>query len=198
MKISNSNLENKNIQQEQLNRIFTVPNLLSLFRLILIPFFIWLYCFKQEYLGTSIILVLSGVTDMADGFIARRFHAISNLGKVLDPIADKLTQMTMLVCLMTRFPLIAVLIVLFVLKESFMSLTGLWIIKKTNHVYGAQWHGKIVTCLLYATIIIHVVWYNIPCNISDILIYICMAAMTLSFVLYGVRNIKAILTGNAI
>lgn len=72
-------------------KIFTIPNLLSAFRLLLIPVFVWAYCIKKAYLLTAGVLLLSGLTDMADGFIARRFHMISDLGKMLDPIADKLS-----------------------------------------------------------------------------------------------------------
>ena len=86
-------------------RIFTIPNLLSVFRLVLIPIFVWTYCVRRGYLVTAGILLLSGLTDIADGFIARRFHMVSALGMALDPIADKLTQAAMLFCLVTRFPL---------------------------------------------------------------------------------------------
>ena len=68
-------------QDETLNKIVTIPNLLSLFRLLLIPVLIWSYCVKKDYGGTGWILLLSGVTDIADGFIARKFHMISNLRK---------------------------------------------------------------------------------------------------------------------
>ena len=91
-------------QEENLNRIITVPNLLSFFRLCLIPVIIWSYCVKKNPLLAGEILLLSGLTDLADGYIARRFHRISNLGKILDPVADKLTQAAMLICLFTRFP----------------------------------------------------------------------------------------------
>ena len=86
-------------QKENLNRIITVPNLLSFFRLCLIPVIIWSYCVKKNPLLAGEILLLSGLTDLADGYIARRFHRISNLGKILDPVADKLTQAAMLICL---------------------------------------------------------------------------------------------------
>lgn len=85
-------------------RILTIPNLLTLFRLILIPVIAWLYCARQDYAMAAAMLVLSGVTDVADGYIARHFNMISDLGKMLDPVADKLTQFVMLLCLFSRFP----------------------------------------------------------------------------------------------
>ena len=62
-------------------QILTIPNLLSLFRLLLIPAIIWLYCEKEDYLAAAIMTVLSGLTDIADGIIARKFHLVSDLGK---------------------------------------------------------------------------------------------------------------------
>ena len=83
-------MQSEGSQKENLNRIITVPNLLSFFRFCLIPVIIWSYCVKENPLLAGEILLLSGLTDLADGYIARRFHMISNLGKILDPIADRL------------------------------------------------------------------------------------------------------------
>ena len=95
-------MQSEGSQKEHLNRIITVPNLLSFFRFCLIPVIIWSYCVKKNPLLAGEILLLSGLTDLADGYIARRFHRISNLGKILDPVADKLTQAAMLICLFPR------------------------------------------------------------------------------------------------
>ena len=81
------------------NNIFTIPNLLSAFRLLLVPVIAWLYCGQGDYPLTAGVLLLSGATDIADGFIARRFRMVSDLGKVLDRVADKLTQAVALGCL---------------------------------------------------------------------------------------------------
>ncbi len=71
---------NEQINTQKRNQILTIPNLLSFFRLCLIPLFVWLYCVKQAYIWTGTVLLLSGVTDLADGYIARKFHAVSDLG----------------------------------------------------------------------------------------------------------------------
>ena len=114
------------------NKILTIPNLLSLFRLLLIPVIIWLYTVRKDYFPAGALLILSGLTDLADGFIARHFNAVSNVGKILDPIADKLTQAAMLFCLITRFPLMAAPFGVLVLKEIFIGTTGLLVIRKTG------------------------------------------------------------------
>ena len=174
------------------SKILTIPNILSFFRLCLIPVIMWLYCVKENYLWAGITLILSGITDTVDGFVARHFHMTSDLGKMLDPVADKLTQAAMLFCLLTRFPLMIVPLGLMVLKESFMGVTGLLVIHKTGKVFGADWHGKVTTWLLYAMMILHVFWYNIPAGVSRVMIMACVVMMTVSLVLYGRSNLKAL------
>ena len=174
------------------NKILTIPNLLSLFRLCLIPVFMWLYCVEKNYLWTGIILIISGLTDTVDGFVARHFNMISDLGKILDPVADKLTQAAMLFCLLTRFPLMIVPLGLMVFKEFFMGVTGLLVIQKTGKVFGADWHGKVNTWLLYAMMILHLFWYNIPDGVSKVLIGVCVIMLLISLVLYRHHNMKAL------
>ncbi len=177
-------------------RIVTIPNILSLFRICLIPVIVWLYCFKENYLLATAVLTLSGVTDVVDGFIARHFHMISDVGKALDPIADKLTQIAMLSCLVTRFPLMLLPLVLLVVKELFAGITGLITIKKTGVVLAAVWHGKATTVALYAMMALHLVWYGIPVSASNVLVVLCTLIMLMSAILYGIRNIS-ILMGKA-
>ena len=171
-------------------RILTIPNILSFFRLCLIPLFVWLYCVKKDYMWTAIVLLLSGATDMADGYIARRFQMVSALGKVLDPIADKLTQGAMLLCLFTRFPYMLAPVIFLVINEVFDGVMGLLVIKKTKQVFSADWHGIAATFLLYAMMLIHLVWYDIPSGLSNMLICLCMAVMMLSMALYGIQDVK--------
>ena len=94
------------------DQILTIPNLLSVIRLLLIPVIIWLYCIKKKYALAVGVIVLSGITDVADGIIARTCHMVSDFGKILDPIADKLTQGAIILCLTVQYPLMWVLIVI--------------------------------------------------------------------------------------
>ncbi|MBE6572752.1 MAG: CDP-alcohol phosphatidyltransferase family protein [Ruminococcaceae bacterium] len=174
------------------NKILTIPNILSFFRLCLIPVIVWLYVGKQDYLWTLLILTLSGVTDIVDGIIARKYNMISNFGKAFDPIADKLTQMAMLFCLVSRFKYMTVPLVLLVIKEVVTGITSLVSIKRTGTVKGAVWHGKLTTVSLYSMMAIHIVWFNIPHAISLILVGVCIGIMLMSFIMYSIQNIKAI------
>ena len=171
-------------------KVLTVPNALSFFRLCLIPVFVWLYCVKHSYEWTGTLLMLSGLTDMVDGFIARKFDATSDVGKILDPIADKLTQVSMLLCLLVRFPLMLFPLLLMACKELFMAVSGALIIRETGFVPGAVWHGKTATVCLYAVALLHIFWSEIPPVYSTVTIAVCLLMITLSFVLYAIRNIK--------
>lgn len=178
-------------------KILTIPNLLSLFRLCLIPIMIWLYCVRKEYLLTMLVLLLSGFTDVADGIIARRFGMVSDFGKAFDPVADKLTQLAMLFCLVTRFHAMLIPLILLVIKELFAAVTNLLAIRKTGEVMGAAWHGKVTTVLLYVTMMVHLVWSRIPVGVSTALIAVCTAMMLISAVLYGIRSFGVLKeTGN--
>ncbi len=169
------------------NKIITIPNLLSLVRFIMIPFIAIAYK-RGRFILSAVLLVLSGVTDVVDGFIARTFNMTSNLGKVLDPIADKLTQLAIMLCLFDRFPLMLLPFNLLLIKEIVACIMGLLVIKKTNKVHSAVWHGKISTALLYAMMFLHIIWGDIPEIVSKITIIICTVMILLSFILYGKLN----------
>lgn len=178
------------MEQNTRKQLFTIPNLLSFLRLCMIPLIIWLYCAQKNYVLTAVVLVLSGLTDTIDGFIARRFNMVTDLGKALDPIADKMTQASVMFCLLTRFQMMLVPLLLLIFKEVCSGIMSLFVIKKTGKVCGADWHGKVCTWLLYAMMFLHIVWFDISRQWSTALISICVIMMTVSFALYMVRNYK--------
>lgn len=177
------------------NRIWTIPNLLSFIRIALVPGIVWSYLNLEDGVLSGVLIVISGLTDIADGIIARKFNLISDLGKALDPIADKLTQAAVLICLVALFPKMLLPLILLVLKELFDGISGLMVIRKTGHVYGANWHGKVATVLLYATMLLHVFWKELPQGLSDTCVYVSSAMIVLSLVCYAVRNIGLVREG---
>lgn len=187
MKSKEVNLMNETKMRSQ---VFTIPNILSMIRILLIPVIVYLYCFEKRYGAAVLILLLSGLTDVVDGFVARHFHMISDLGKILDPVADKLTQLATLVCLATRFSLMKLLFAALALKELTLGILGLVVVKKTKDVRGANWHGKLTTCLLYLTMALHIFWTDIPSSVSAALVGASLAVMLLSFVLYFRRHLR--------
>ena len=168
------------MEERYKHKIITIPNILSLFRLLLIPVIMWLYIGKEDPVLTTVILVLSGITDIVDGIIARKCHMVSDFGKAFDPLADKLTQIAMLLCLVTRFRWMLLPLCVMVVKEIIAGILGVLVIRKTGKVEGAVWHGKATTVSLYSLMIIHLIWYNIPGVVSGILIGACTALALLS------------------
>ena len=169
--------------------LFTIPNVLSLFRLLLIPVYIILYLRAEkpeEYFLAAAILAVSCLTDLIDGKIARHFNMISNTGKILDPLADKATQFTLIVCLLIRRqnPVLLFLAVLFVIKELFQGIAGLLILRKGKILKGALFAGKVSTTVLFISLIVLVM---IP-GISDLAVHIItgvdIAFLLISFISY--------------
>lgn len=135
--------------------ILTIPNLLSLFRLILIPVYVRLYLNAAEPRQFHIaggILAVSCLTDAIDGKIARRFHMISTVGKVLDPLADKLTQFALILCLAVKHPALNPVLVLFAMKEIFQLSLGIFYFQRGKMLPGALQAGKICTAVLFISL----------------------------------------------
>ena len=175
-------MQSKHLKKEN---ILTIPNLLSLIRILLIPFIIWLYCVQKAYMHTFIVIVISGFTYIIDGKIARKFNKISDVGKVLDPVADKLTQAALVICLIARYPWMWALLALFAVKECLMLLWGYLTLKSTDTINGAKWYGKLSTVVLYAVMMILILFVDIPQAIATALMLLCGGMMLLSLVMYG-------------
>ena len=173
-------------------QIFTIPNMMSFFRILLIPGIVVAYCKLEEFMLAIGLVLLSGITDILDGKIARKFNMISDFGKILDPIADKLTQAAIALSLQFRFPHMLWMFVLMFVKELIMSITGALSVKYTGDVYGANWHGKVTTVVLYFVMVLHMVWAEMPMKISHILSLICAVVMMISLYLYASYNLKQI------
>ena len=177
----------------EFGRIITIPNALSLVRILLIPVIVWFYCVKKDHLTACTVLTLSGITDIADGIIARKFNMTSDLGKILDPIADKLTQLTVLSCLLTKHELMLLPIAVLILKELSDIFTGYLAFRRVGIVFGAEWHGKAAATVLYFMIFLHIIWIDPPEALSSASILACTLITAASAVMYGIRNIKSIL-----
>ena len=177
-------------------KIITIPNALSALRILMIPAI--LYYINHQYELAFFCLLLSWVTDILDGWIARKFHMTSDLGIVLDPVADKLTQGCVLLAIGTSKPWMTALCMLLIAKESIMVLFGLAVLKKTNRTYSAKWHGKVANGCIYTTLAAHILWKDMPNTYSTGMIIFCAAAMLLSLVLYCLRYASIIRKTNSV
>lgn len=171
-------------QQADTHRILTVPNLLSFFRILLIPVIICLY-FKEQCWWAFGLLVLSGATDVVDGWIARTFHVVSDFGKAIDPVADKLTQIALLLCLMPMkyWWMVAILIT----KEASIGILTLIALRRTHSVYSAGWYGKICTVVIYLSMFVLILWRDADPTFVLVDAIVCSALIALAFVLYLIR-----------
>lgn len=167
--------------------ILTIPNALSMFRIILavlIPFIYYKPDFEQKIPCLLTIVVISGLTDFLDGKIARRFHMISELGKILDPIADKVTQAVLLICLLSKFKWIKIILVLFFVKEICQGLLGLCVVMKTKENEGAKWYGKVNTAVFYLVVLLLIFIPEMPSAVANTLLCISAGFMLLAFCMY--------------
>lgn len=167
--------------------VFTIPNMLSLFRLLLVPVYINIYLNATEnvhYYIAGGILAVSCLTDMIDGKIARKFNMYSVLGQFLDPLADKVTQFALILCLAIRFPILWVLIGLFVVKELYQFLAMVIFARKGKMLRGALMSGKISTTVLFVTLVALMVFPNMPENVSLIIGIVDIIVVFIAFLDY--------------
>lgn len=178
------------------DKIITIPNILSFIRLLLvIPLLITF--FNEEYLVALIILIVSGITDIIDGIIARTFHMISDVGKWLDAVADKITQIAIFGCIASLHEVAFILFILLIILESFKGILHIITHKKTNVVYGSEWHGKITTVVLYIVAGLHLLFPNMNSGISALLVTICITMLIFSFTGYTIKCLKILKAAEA-
>ena len=167
---------------------WNIPNLLSLFRIVLIPFFVILFLGQDSHPSwvywSYAVLAVSGLSDAVDGIIARKFNQITDFGKLLDPVADKLTQVTVVVCMAVRDPQLLWLAALCLVKESCQSIGGFLLLKKGSEVRGAKWYGKVSTICFYAVMIALLVFPDMPSTLFWVLVSLVGITMLFSFINY--------------
>ncbi len=144
--------------KEQMKNLFdgwnTIPNWLCFLRIALIPVFSVLFV-KGQYVAAFIIMIIAALTDLFDGKIARKYNMVSNLGKILDPIADKLSQMAIVIILIVKFwdGYLRYILFLFIAKEVIMLIAGAFLLAKGIHPGAAEIWGKVATTVFYVFMI---------------------------------------------
>jgi cardiolipin synthase len=129
-------------------------------RFVLIPLFAYFPC-TRHYAAAVVLFLAGGLTDILDGYIARKFNLITSWGKIADPMADKLMQLTALVILSLVIKIIPVeLLIIILAKEIFMGIGALLLYKQDNYVVSANWYGKMATVVFYLAIVMLI--FDIP------------------------------------
>lgn len=167
--------------------LWAIPNILCYLRFLLIPVFVVLYIKAEtprEYLRAAAVVFSSGLTDFLDGFIARKFNMVTELGKLIDPLADKLTQASLIFVLVVEIRWMFLLLILFVLMQLFMLIAGIVMLKKGTKLNGAKWFGKVSTAVFYAVMLVLVSVPNLMQTVKNILMLVCGGFLLLSFLMY--------------
>lgn len=167
--------------------LIKIPNILCYIRFILIPVFIFLYIkadSPRDNLRAAVVVFISGATDFFDGFIARHFNMVTEFGKLIDPIADKLTQLSLIFILIVKFKWMLLLMILFVMMQLFLFVAGLVMLKKGKKLNGAKWFGKISTTVFYAVMLALIAIPTLNIAVINLLILICGGFLLLSFLMY--------------
>lgn len=167
--------------------IFSIPNIMSYFRIILIPVFSYMYLTAEtgrDYILAAAVVLLSSLTDLFDGMIARKFNMVTKLGKILDPVADKISHAALALCLAIRYPLMWALLALMAVKEGYMAIMGIKYLKKGKMMNGAMWFGKICTASLFVGLMAMFLIYNMPLVWVNTIIIVLMIIMAITFFMY--------------
>ena len=179
------------MQKSYEKRIWTIPNVLTAFRILLIPVFVVLYHGAQRHLLAAVSLGVSAVSDMLDGWIARHFHMESNLGRILDPLADKLTQAAMCLMLLSRYPIMLWVLIFFGVKEAALAAMGYAHMKRTGVVNSARWYGKASSIVQYAVVIGLILSPTISEYSAYVLLSLCMLTHVVSLLMYAIFYLRS-------
>ena len=165
----------------------TVPNVLTAIRILIIPPMARLLL-KQNYIASGALLLLSALSDLFDGFIARKFDQITDLGKILDPIADKLTLIAVVMCMSVLYPDTLMFIIVLFVKEILMLCGGAFLLRMKIKPPAARWYGKVSTTIFYTSIItlvvLKAVWGFTNHVLSITLIAVTTVTMLFSLTMY--------------
>lgn len=173
----------------------TVPNALSFLRIIIIPP-MTRFLLKQDYILAGLMLLISAISDVLDGLVARKFHQITQLGKILDPIADKLTLISLVICINILYPDILLFVLVMFVKELLMLFGGGILLIFHIRPPAAKWFGKTATVLFYTSVItivlLNAVWSYTNRTLTIILFALTAFVMLFSLVMYTVLFINLI------
>ncbi len=171
-----------------------IPNYLSVFRILLVPLFVYLFLGAQEHVWAIAVFLLAGLTDVIDGILARRNNWITNVGKVLDPFADKCMQIASLFCL-GKSSLVPWWIVIVLSLKEFLLLVGATATLKRQKVYvQSNWYGKAGTVAFYIVVVLLVTVKDMPVMLRMLLGILLIGFMLFALVMYFINYRKNILT----
>ena len=174
-----------------------LPNVLTILRFFMVPIFVWLFFFEGEYgiLAAGGVFVLAGLTDILDGYLARKMNLITDFGKLADPAADKLMQITAFVCLFLKKMVPLWMLIVILLKELSMILVGGLLYRKGT-VVSSKGYGKIASTVFYGALALSLLFRKLPHAVAliafGVAIFLSLAAAVRYVLDYkeSIKNIK--------
>ncbi len=172
----------------ELGDLIKIPNILCYLRILMVPLFLHIYFTADEqndfYIATFVVMA-SGLTDFLDGQLARRLNMVTDLGRIIDPMADKLMQLAMLAALTVRVKYMYLLVIFLVVKELLTSILGFFVMRYAKRrLNGAKWYGKVCTAVLYVIMLALVAFPGMEKGLQEILLIVCACGLALAFVMY--------------
>lgn len=167
-----------------------VPNILTVVRFILIPAII-ISILNEQYITAFVILTLSGLTDVLDGYIARKYNFITNFGKLIDPLADKATQVAILTTLAFK-EIIPMWIIIVIFVKELVLIAGASFLYGKELVVSSKWFGKLATVLFYIAIVssLFIRYFNFTIAFDMILYYLALLMTIFSLIMYIITFFK--------
>lgn len=156
-----------------------IPNMLSFLRILMVPVFIYAFFFNypNNLFAALAVFLLAGLTDIIDGYLARRYNWITNLGKLIDPLADKLMQSAALICLWVKKIVPFWLVAIFLLKELFMIGGALLVLKKIKFTVRSHWYGKMTTAVFYVVIVTIIIFQRAALRGAETINLLCIVPL---------------------
>lgn len=167
-----------------IKEVLSIPNILCYIRFLLVIAFSYFY-YQEKYEYGAAMIILGGITDCLDGQIARRCNMITELGKIIDPLADKAMQLAIVIALCSRYPQMLILFILFLLKEGFQGICCIIGLKKGKRLNGAKWYGKVATAVFYVVTVFLIAFQELPLWIVNSCMLITLLLFVNAFVLYA-------------
>ncbi|MGI6050239.1 MAG: CDP-diacylglycerol--glycerol-3-phosphate 3-phosphatidyltransferase [Acetivibrionales bacterium] len=165
-----------------------LPNILTVLRMLAVPVFIY-FMLENQITIAIIIFMLAALTDIIDGFFARKYDLITTFGKIADPLADKLMQLAALFTLSLKGWIPSIIFWLVLGKELSMILASIYLIKK-KYDTSSKWFGKLTSFLLFVAIILTL--FRVPEQITTILLWCCVLMAIFTLLMYARNSFKAI------
>lgn len=175
--------------------LVTIPNLLTYLRFLLVAPFVYFFL-NKNYIAAAVCIGASGLSDCLDGFLARKLGQVTSLGKILDPIADKVTLVSVAVCMLIYLPSLLPIMLVMIGKEFLMLLGGLILLIMKVTPPPAKWYGKVATLIFYISVCV-IIFLKAAFDIQNealilFTFFVTAAAMVFALVMYALLIIKQI------